>query len=238
MTRRYFSSTLPVAGGIISIEGTEAHHAINVMRIRSGEEVTLFDGLGNQASAVVHTVDRKAVIFDSSPTEHIDRENKVRLTLGVAMPKGDRGKELVERLTELGVNELVPLHCQRTQWPVETNAIQKWQRVILDACKQSGRNELMTIGLPVPLKSWLSTDNKVTRIARYLVHPGTTPRFVPSQTSLDVSEYAAAIGPEGGFSDDEVAVADAFGWGRLDLGNRIYRIETAAVIAAVKLAII
>jgi len=157
------------------------------------------------------------------------------LTFGVAMPKGDRSKELVERLTELGVNRLVPIHCKRTQWPVPDNAIQKWQRVVIDACKQSQRNHLMEITAPQNLTSWLATVNESPLISRFMVHPNDRVA-TPESNVVPATEIHAVIGPEGGFNDQEVSLADTHGWKRLSLGNRIYRIETAAILATIKLA--
>jgi 16S rRNA (uracil1498-N3)-methyltransferase len=234
MTRRYFVPRLPAQGGTISLDDVEAHHAINVMRIRVGEQVCLFDGAGNEASAVVQTVGRRDVFCEASSAQQIDRENRIALTVGVAMPKGDRSKELVERLTELGVTQLVPLHCKRTQWPVPENAILKWQRVVIDACKQSGRNQLMRILSPQPVASWLA-DSTHAAASRFIAHP--SENNACDLGSLNVTEQAVvAIGPEGGFSHEEVAIAEQNGWHALSLGSRIYRIETAAIIVTIKLA--
>ena len=238
MTRRYFAPQLPAQGGMVSLDEAETHHAIHVMRIREGECVTLFDGAGSEAIAKVHAVGRREVFCEAEPALRIDRENQVSLVLGIAMPKGDRSKELVERLTELGVNQLVPLHCKRTQWAIPENAIIKWQRVVIDACKQSGRNTLMQIESPQPAASWFRCSSHGST-PRFVAHPdaasGSSPFAHPPWPSTE-SRAIVAIGPEGGFSDEEVAVADQHGWQRLSLGDRIYRIETAAIIAAIKIS--
>jgi 16S rRNA (uracil1498-N3)-methyltransferase len=233
MTRRYFVSHLPAEGGMISLDEAETHHAINVMRIRVGESVCLFDGVGSEAMATVQAVTRREVFCEAKPSQRLDRENHISLTIGVAMPKGDRSKELIERLTELGVNELVPLHCQRTQWPVTDNAIQKWHRVVIDACKQSGRNQLMKIASPQPACAWFS-DASLVSVPRFIAHPTETPFDVEGLNTT--KRVVVAIGPEGGFSDEEVQNAQQNRWYLMSLGARIYRIETAALLAAIKLA--
>lgn len=241
MTRRYFAAHLPAQGGVVTLDEAESHHAIKVMRAKTGESITLFDGLGNECAATIETLGRREIICKTSAASAVHRENGVALTLGVAMPKGDRSKELVERLTELGVNRLVPLHCKRTQWPVPDNAIQKWQRVVIDACKQSERNHLMEISPPHNLASWLATVNSSPAVSRFMVHPDDSTANPESSLAsatevIAMTEVHAVIGPEGGFSDDEVSLADTHGWKRLSLGNRIYRIETAAILATIKLA--
>lgn len=234
MTRRYYVAQLPASGGIVPLDEAERHHAINVMRVKIGDSITLFDGCGGEAPAVIQTAAKREVLCESQPMCHRDRENSLSLSLGVAMPKGDRAKELVERLTELGVNRLVPLLCKRTQWEVSENVIAKWQRIVIDACKQCGRNRLMEIEPPQSLSNWLV--NEVSRLPgdAYFVHPGCDGAPVP--TVADAKQACATIGPEGGFSDEEVALADTRGWKRFSLGERIYRVETAAVLAAVKIA--
>lgn len=235
MTRRYFAAHLPAQGGVVTLDEAESHHAIKVMRAKTGEAITLFDGVGNESAGTIETVGRREIICKTSAVSAIDRENTVAVTLGVAMPKGDRAKELVERLTELGVNRLVPLHCKRTQWPAPNNAIQKWQRVVIDACKQSQRNHLMEITSPHDLASWLATVSPSMSVSRFLVHPDDL-TVSPESNIVPATEVHAVIGPEGGFNDEEVAIADTHGWKRLSLGKRIYRIETAAILATIKLA--
>lgn len=242
MTRRYFAMHLPVQGGLVSLDESETHHAINVMRIRSGETICVFDGMGREASAVVEAVGRREVTCQAAPSQSVDRENEVSLVVGVAMPKGDRAKELVERLTELGVNVLVPLHCKRTQWPVPDNAITKWQRVVIDACKQSGRNHLMKIESPQSAAQWLKQSD-APECVKFIAHPDAqTDTHVASITTTPLipkEEYRSAriaIGPEGGFSEEEVEVADQEGWQRMSLGNRIYRIETATILSVIRVA--
>ncbi len=247
MTQRYFSALLPTAGAMVSLDDHESHHAFHVMRVREGDQITLFDGKGNEATATVETAAKRQVICRTEGAVLVNRENEVQLTLGIAMPKGDRAKDLVERLTELGVNQLVPIHCQRTQWAVTENSIAKWQRIMIDACKQSGRNQLMQIASPVYFRDWLASDTMPTSCTRYLAHPPTESKTVVPNCSFNETrtvvpncsgkaQFAIAIGPEGGFNVDEVTLAESQGWQSLSLGNRIYRIETAAIIAAIKIA--
>jgi len=238
MTRRYFVDTLPADGGRVSFGETESHHAINVMRVRVGEAVTLFDGKGSQAEAMIASIGRREVVCDAESTRFVDLENAVHLTMGIAMPKGDRAKELIERLTELGVNRLVPLHCKRTQWSVPESMIPKWERIVIESCKQSGRNMVLEITQPVALATWLgdAIHSKIT--GRYFAHPSDDSQS-PERAEdrlVNASSSVVAIGPEGGFADSEVEIAAHHGWQQLSLGNRIYRIETAAVLTAIKLA--
>jgi len=231
MTRRYFAAPLPPCGGVVKLDADETHHLTKVMRVKVGETVTLFDGEGRQCDATVESIGRRDVICLSQPPAPTDHENARSLTLGIAMPKGDRSKDLIERLTELGVNRVVPLHCNRTQWPVTENAITKWQRVVIDACKQSGRNHLMEIAPPVRAAQWFGDSAHVENVMRIIADPS----GAPSLGSPEARPLACAIGPEGGFDAMEMDAAKQLGWHPVSFGSRILRIETASIVAAIKL---
>lgn len=251
MTVRYFVPELPLAGGQLWLPDAEAHHAATVMRAKVGERVTLFDGRGNQASAELRSVSKRAVECVAEAALFWPRDNRCEIRIGVAMPKGDRARELVERLTELGVDQLIPLACERSPWDLSESAVKKWGRSVVEACKQSGRNRLLTIAAPTPWAQW-SRETPERACESWLAHPGgrmidatlTAPLRAASVTGQESAAPPAtastdraarplvriAIGPEGGFTATEVAEATAAGWQTIDLGERIYRIETAAVI--------
>jgi len=233
MTVRYFVPDFPDTGGTVALPDSEAHHASSVMRIRAGEEIMLFDGLGNESAATIVSVSRREVVCEAQPKRSLPRANQVGITLAVAMPKGDRARDLVERLTELGVDRMIPIHCERSPWAVSAAAVTKWERVMIEACKQSGRNRLMTIDAPCRLADFLKLGLQAGELG-WFAHPD--PRFGTGHQTSVADHYRIAIGPEGGFSETEAAMARESGWLSVSLGPRIYRIETAAVIMAVKAA--
>ena len=113
MPDRFFHDP-PLALGPVLLAGPEAHHLIHVLRAKPGLEVVLFDGSGAEYAARVERIERSAVALSVWERREIDREAPLRITLGVALPKGDRQKWLVEKATELGVLRLVPLEtCAR-----------------------------------------------------------------------------------------------------------------------------
>jgi 16S rRNA (uracil1498-N3)-methyltransferase len=163
MTVRYYVPQFPASGGQVTLPEAESHHASTVMRVREGEQVTLFDGEGYQADAKVVSVGRKAVVCQAEAKIFLPRRNRSTIELAIAMPKGDRSRDLVERLTELGVDRLVPIHCQRSPWAISDGAIQKWQRVMIEACKQCRRNQIMQIAQPCRVNDFLAqptTENQ------------------------------------------------------------------------------
>jgi 16S rRNA (uracil1498-N3)-methyltransferase len=230
MADRYFVAH-PITGTETLLDGPEAHHLIHVMRVRPGAAVVLFDGSGAEFAAVVEQVGRSEVRLSVSSRQQIDRELPVRVTLGVALPKGDRQKWLVEKAVELGVACLVPLRTARSVADPAAQALQRLRRTVIEASKQCGRNCLMEIAEPAPWTDFAAIgDNAAPRL---LAHPGGPGLARPTRQSQTTPLPAAAIlavGPEGGFTDEEVALAAAAGWQTVDLGARILRIETAAFL--------
>ena len=227
MSDRYFVES-PVVSNRAVLAGAEAHHLLHVMRIKVGAHVTLFDGSGWQFDAVVERTGRSEVELAIASRKEINREAPIAVTLGVALPKGDRQKWLVEKVVELGVARLVPLETERgVAQPVE-NARERLQRAVIEASKQCGRNRLMEIAAPKAWKAFLDEGPDVA--CRLVAHPGQGPLSRHSPRDIAI----LAVGPEGGFTAEEVDLAQAQGWQAVDLGSRILRVETAAVALAAR----
>ena len=224
MADRYFVEE-PIGGKKTSLDGPEAHHLIHVLRAKPGDRVTLFDGSGAEFNAEITTVSRNNVEFDILDREEIDRELTFKLTIGVALPKGDRQRWLVEKAVELGVKRIVPLRTSRSvAQPVE-RALGRLRRTVIEASKQCGRNRLLVIDSPQDWRDFVTTEAQAS--CRLLAHPGSgaeTPRIEPT------GNMHLAIGPEGGFGEDEVTLALNAGWQAVSLGRRVLRTETAAIL--------
>ena len=236
MSDRFFSAA-PITSDRVTLGGAEAHHLLHVMRSRVGERVMLFDDSGAEFAAVVESLGRTELVLRVVERRIVDRELPFMLTLGVALPKGDRQKWLVEKLTELGVSTLVPLATERGVAQPTESALERLRRAGIEAAKQCGRNRLMQLAKPQAWREWLtanpiagelrSPDRATTPARRLVAQPGGSPL---SQLDRSVSlPTCLAIGPEGGLTEAEVAAAVAAGWETIDLGLRILRVETAAV---------
>ncbi len=215
----------PIGLGPITLEGPEAHHLANVRRFEVGERVTLFNGDGHEYLADIRELGRKKVSLEVVGVESPDRELRHRLHIAAAMPKGDRGDFLIEKLTELGATDFTPLETERSIVRIDGAKVEKLRRAVIEASKQCGRNVLMRIH---PAAKWLDWCRTTTG-ERWIAHPGGD-----ASSEISVGDATLAIGPEGGFTDDEVSAALAIGWRPLNLGPRILRVETAALAAAVR----
>lgn len=234
MPHRYFSET-PLVGPSATLAGAEAHHLLHVLRAKAGDEVVLFDGSGAEFLARVEKSGRSSVELAILAQQAVDRELSIPITIGVALPKGDRQKWLVEKLTELGVRKLVPLETERGVAQPVTSALERLRRSVVEASKQCGRNRLLEIAAAQTLSVFLHEASEGS--TRWLAHPVGAPlrqQFnATAPTRPAVSSLYVAVGPEGGFSDGEAAQAVAAGWQLVSLGERILRIETAAAFLAV-----
>jgi 16S rRNA (uracil1498-N3)-methyltransferase len=236
---RFFHNSLSGRESV-SLEAAEAHHLIHVLRAAPGTEVILFDGSGAEFLARIERIERSAVRLAIVERREVDRELPCDVTLGVALPKGDRQRWLVEKATELGVIRLVPLVTARGVAQPTVEALRRLKRAVIEASKQCGRNRLMEIDEP---RSWndfiqgTGSGGQETNqsFARLVAHPGGVSLADCRYDVTKTDGCAIAIGPEGGLTDEECGRAADAGWQLVSLGPRILRVETAAIalVAAV-----
>ncbi|GGX84029.1 ribosomal RNA small subunit methyltransferase E [Litchfieldella qijiaojingensis] len=226
--RIHVAADFAVGGDLVLPEGAARHVAL-VLRLREGAELTLFDGRGQEARAVLVEAGRKRVVVRVDATEPGMAESPLAVHLGQAVSKGDRMDYAIQKSVELGVADITPLYTEhgdvRLKGEREAKKHAHWQAVAASACEQCGRASVPTIHPPQLLLDWLAGRDEPLRL---VLHPAT-------EGGLDrhASPSAAAllIGPEGGFSAREVEAAHAAGFSRLSLGPRILRTETAPVVA-------
>jgi 16S rRNA (uracil1498-N3)-methyltransferase len=229
MSERFFSAK-GITSDRLTLEGTEAHHLLHVMRAGVGDNVTLFDDSGAEFTAVVVALGRSSVDLRIGERCVVDRELSFPLTVGVALPKGDRQKWLVEKLSELGATMLVPLLTERGVAQPTAAAIERLERVAVEAAKQCGRNRLLRIAPAISWSTWTADSRSEVPARQLIAHPtGSALSQIDLASPLPTR---IAIGPEGGFTDAEVAAAIDHGWKAVDLGPRILRVETAAIALA------
>lgn len=230
MNARFFSAVpLTSVGAELQLPQAEAHHFLNVLRGQVGDEIGLLDGLGREATGEVIAARKGVVTVKVVDSRTVEREPRRRLTLAVSLPKGDRQKVLVEKLTELGVQQLVPLWTQRSVAQPTDAALERLDQHVIAACKQSGRTRKMTIAPPQEIAQLAAWAESVVRL---VAHPGQGEERRLEQIADE--EIAVAVGPEGGFADQEVAALLDAGWQPLQLGPRLLRVETAAIAIAAK----
>jgi 16S rRNA (uracil1498-N3)-methyltransferase len=161
MSERFFITTSPAAGRAVLL-GDEARHLAKVLRAKPGDRVTLFDGSGRSWEGRVATIGRGEVTLEVGEPSEAPPVRLPAITLAVALPKGERQKWLVEKLTELGVARLVPLVTVRGVAAATAGAIERLERGVIEACKQCGRDRLMDIAAPATVTDLVAPEGGFT----------------------------------------------------------------------------
>lgn len=232
---RFFVPDLSIASEL-RLDESESRHAMRALRCEIGDQVKAFDGRGGEALCQVTKLAKNAVELEILERLDSNCELPMHLTMLVSLPKGDRQKTLVEMLTQLGVSRIVPLVTQRGVAQPVPSAVERLRRTVIEASKQCGRNRLMEIVEPLTVGS-LTAESAILPASswRLVAHPDDEKqRFKSSVFSLPpiLVSTLVAVGPEGGFTDEEIAKLVSSGWSRVTLGRRILRVETAAVAMA------
>jgi 16S rRNA (uracil1498-N3)-methyltransferase len=219
-----------LAPGQVVVSGAEAHHLAAVCRARPGDLVCLFNGDGREYPARVLSGNRRQVTLEVTAEAAPDRELPFPVEVAAPLPRGDRAQLLLEKLTELGAARFVPLQTRRSVVHPREAKREKLQRYVIEASKQCGRNLLLQVE---PLTDWEEYCRAARlRGLRLLAHPGADAVTGTHGDGMPFGGAALAVGPEGGFTDDEVASGRAAGWRPVGLGPRILRVETAAIVLA------
>jgi 16S rRNA (uracil1498-N3)-methyltransferase len=216
--------------GFVDLDIAEAHHIRDVLRLTEGTSLELFDDDGQLATGLLVMVNSSAVRVEIHAIE-VALNQELKLTVAAAIPKGDRADWMIEKLTELGVDRFIPLAAERSVvLPGGRNKIERWGRIALEAAKQSRRAGMMKIAELTPLHrlvSELPPDS-----ARWFL--STTDDATPIRQKLNPvpKNLALLIGPEGGWTQEEMRGFGDAGLEGVGLTKTVLRLETAAVAAA------
>ncbi|MDB6083644.1 MAG: rRNA ((1498)-N(3))-methyltransferase [Gammaproteobacteria bacterium] len=228
LTRVYVDTAL-TSGTVVELPRETASHLAKVLRARNGDQLVLFSGDGLEYVGSIESVRGARVTASVGTGIRVDRESPLAITLVQCVPRGDRMDFIVQKATELGVMRIVPVLSQRSVVrldPVQSESkTVHWRAVAANACEQCGRNRLPLIEAPTPLIHYLGTP--ATTIPRLVLEPALQSNVMPH---LDAA-VEIAVGPEGGFADDELEAFNIAGFARVRLGPRILRTETAAIAA-------
>ena len=228
---RFYIDAALRAGTTTQLPEEAAHHAVHVLRLRAGEELTLFNGRGGEYAGRVAAIERLRVTVDLLAHRALERETPLAMTLVQGVSSSEKMDFTVQKATELGVAALQPVVAARSVGRITgERAAQKrahWQRVAVAACEQCGRNRVPEILAPLPVEAYCRTPAPSSAL---LLSP---------EAQLGLREAAArlqgaatlAAGPEAGFTAPEEAMLAQAGFVPVRLGPRVLRTETAALAA-------
>jgi 16S rRNA (uracil1498-N3)-methyltransferase len=228
--RIYTAQDLPIGREILLPEQA-GEHAVRVLRLERGHPLILINGDGREYDAELASLAKRAVTAIVKSSREVDRETRLRITLAQSIARGEKMDWILQKATELGVSHIAPLVTERTEVKLDEERAERrmahWGNVIESACEQSGRTSLPTIAPPQRLDRWLgSLVGNDIRCA--LIPEGET-----SLKDLPTIEegIVVVVGPEGGLSDQDIAMLKQAEFLGLRLGPRILRTETAGVAA-------
>lgn len=230
--QRFFIDEKTVANSLIEITGEQFHHAIHVLRLTKGEEILLI-GQKNQLKAVITEVTKTKLVAKVKSKKLIPF-SPIKIELFQGLPKRSKFDFIVEKSTELGVDLIYPLLTERTVVTLEPAKIAKklnrWQKIALEAARQSQRLSVPEIKPPLPFKE---LPARLSSYSLSLVFWEESTCLLSEEMLKQLREghLAIIIGPEGGFSQQEVNLLKRAGAREVSLGPRILRTETAPLAA-------
>jgi 16S rRNA (uracil1498-N3)-methyltransferase len=233
--RRFFFDPSSRNGDRVFLSEEESRHISKVLRLKAGDAIELLDGLGTVYFAVITTVGRRVEAHvEGVAANEADVGKSVWVWQGIL--KGEKMDTVVQKCTELGVTGIIPFQSSRCQGKLDSTQSRKkherWQRIGLAACKQCLRLQSIKIDAPTTYSESLgknSADNAVLRLLFWEEEKGIHLHDIPDIDTA--TSLALMLGPEGGFTREEVEQAGQLGWRTVSLGDRILRAETATLSA-------
>jgi 16S rRNA (uracil1498-N3)-methyltransferase len=218
----------------LALDAGESHHAVDVLRMKAGDRATVFNGEGSEAEVQIVKAGRQGVEL-RRVSLHKAPPLACRIILGQAVPKGKNMDLIVEKATELGAAEIVPLLSERTVLRgAESGHVrkqQKWQRVVIEACKQCGQNFLPHVAEPCVPKAFFGRGQRFDLMLIASLQSDSRPlkQVLADFRGKSPSSVLILVGPEGDFTPAEISMAKGFGCRPITLGPIILRTETAAI---------
>jgi 16S rRNA (uracil1498-N3)-methyltransferase len=226
--RRFYIHPQAICHDRATLSDVESHHITTVLRLETGSAIELFDGTGTIYSGSIETVDRKGVTVRIHSRRHNPTGSDVQITLAQGLLKGKKMDLLVQKATEMGVYTLQPLRTRYSEGRGhQPRQLERWKRIMLEACKQCLREKPMLIPDPLAFDT-LSTATFATKIMFWegekivALRPG---HLSPS------GSICLLLGPEGGFHPGEIDLARYLGFRTVSLGGHVLRAETASLAA-------
>ena len=222
------------SGQRIELDADTTHHLINVLRMQPAQTLVLFDGSGTEYNAVIESASKKSACVLIEASRNRDTQSSLYTTLAIALSRNDRVDTAIQKCTELGVDTIALVQCDRSQSKLSADRIPKkmrhWQQIAVSASEQSGRTVLPEIIAPKSLEDFLASQESTQKdkTLKLLLAPEGAEARLPAS---GVEATCVLTGPEGGFSNQEIELAVQAGFVGVNFGPRILRAETAPIAA-------
>jgi 16S rRNA (uracil1498-N3)-methyltransferase len=232
-SRRLFVPPERLGDGRVTLAGDDHRHLARVLRAQPGTAVTLFDGAGGEIDARVLRVGRDETELELGARRDATAAPGAPVTLLTAVPRGGRMDILIQKTSELGVARIVPLTTARSVVRPEPGRSARWEKIAREAARQCGRADVPAVAAPASLSAALAAPELPPR--RLVLWEQERGRALRAALGAP-APTAVLVGPEGGFTQDEIVEAEAAGFVPVALGPRILRVETAAIVAVALVA--
>lgn len=230
---RFFVDREDISGDSIVIRGEDLKHIVNVLRLKCGEEVSVCDGDEHDYIARIEDVGKDEVILSILDSFESKGESPVALKLYQGLPKGDKMELIIQKCTELGVSEIVPIATKRAVVKLSDKKkiekkLERWSKIAEEASKQSKRGRIPKIDRVINIKEAVAElgEDELVLMLYESEKEQSLKTVLKEYTGKKVSVF---IGPEGGFDEEEVALLESSGVKVVSLGSRILRTETAGL---------
>ena len=229
-TPRFYCPPPLHAGTKFELPQAAAHHASRVLRLRVNDEVRVFDGIGNELHGHICEIEGKRVVLEKLQVCTVNRESPLNIVLAQALCSSEKMDWVIQKATELGASEIQPVQTQRSMVKLTGERAEKrtqhWYGITIAACEQCGRNMLPKVHAPLEFSSWIATICNAPG-SKFILLPEAVTTL--HEQLKPQEKIILLIGPEGGFSADEVQIALQAGFIAIRLGARLLRTETAAM---------
>lgn len=233
---RIFHPELLTAGSEIALCDEAANHVGRVLRMGAGQALELFDGSNLTFAAEIVQADKKSVRVSIGESREDSRESPLHLHLGQVMSRGEKMEFTIQKAVELGVNVITPLFSERCGVKLDAERLakknQQWQKIVIAACEQCGRNSVPEVREAMMLERWSAEQDDGLKLN---LHPRASQSI--NTLPLPVERVRLLIGPEGGLTADEISMTAQYGFTDILLGPRVLRTETTALTAITALQV-
>lgn len=215
---------------IISLDKAATIHVLNVLRLTVNDPLIIFNGNGGEYSGKISHIERQKVLVRLEKFHVIERESILKIHLAQAISRGEKMDFTMQKAVELGVTKITPIITERCGVKISKERWNKrydrWQKIIISACEQCGRNTLPQLDQAVKYVDWISQP---TTKHKFILNPKVKKSFKQFDDSMQ--ELVLLVGSEGGLTDNEIQLAEKFNFQSVSMGPRVLRTETAGLAA-------
>lgn len=225
---RFKINQFQITGNNVIIAGNDYRHIVKVLRFSVNDKIILFDVKGLEYDCVIKEILKKELTLEIINQYTINRESDLNIILFQAITKGDKMDLIVQKATELGVNSIYPVATERSEVR-NTNKISRWQKIADESIKQCGRTKSPSVNTEIKFNEVFDIPKSDLNLIFYENEKSL--KIKNLKVNKNINSVSILIGPEGGFSENEVKIAELSNFKSISVGPRILRSETASITA-------